>query len=361
MESIYYIGMVQAWFAALLIYRKPSKGTADKLLIIWLLAIGVEMLYSLLNLKYLVFLPDLIILPLSYGPFLLFYTRLLVSKQDFFLPKIYLHLSPVVIFILLSAIWRKPIDINAVNFFQKGALTWLAIANFALFFGSILYYWIKVFRLINNHNKTLSDHFSYHSDSIKLTWLKTIAVWILGGFIGSAVTFFIFSLQDIFPFNPIQVFHFGLLIFTFSISFYGIHQPVLYQRKQTKISPEKSLNSTENSNELGVKLKQTMLASKPHLNNELTIHDLSDLLNETPSNISTYLNKEIGVNFFHYINGFRVEEAKRLLTNPAKNKDTLLGIAFDSGFNSKSSFNHIFKKNTGMTPSEYRNVYGKYT
>ena len=78
-----------------------------------------------------------------------------------------------------------------------------------------------------------------------------------------------------------------------------------------------------------------------------------------PTSISTYLNKELGVNFFNYINGFRVEKAKELLSNSRKKKETLLAIAFDSGFNSKSSFNLIFKRSTGMTPSEYRKIHCK--
>ncbi|HOP05123.1 MAG TPA: AraC family transcriptional regulator [Tenuifilaceae bacterium] len=359
MESIYYIGIVQAWFAALLLFRKPNKGTPDKLLIVWLLIIGVEMLYSLLNLKYFTHLPDLIIIPLCYGPFLLFYATSLISKQSDFEIKSYLHFAPFVLFVIVSFFWATPIDIDAVNFLKKGSLTLLAVSNFALFFGSMLFYWIKVFKLIRNHNKTLSDHFSYRSDSIKLTWLKTVALWILGGFIGSAVTFFIFFLQDIFPFNPIEIFHLGLLIFTFSISYYGIHQPVIYQRKPLKNTLEKSTTSAESSNELGSRLKSVMLKSEPYLNNELTIQDLSDLLNESPSSISTYLNKELGVNFFNYINGFRVEKAKELLSNSRNKKETLLAIAFDSGFNSKSSFNLIFKRSTGMTPSEYRKIHCK--
>jgi len=116
---IYHIGLIQAWFAALLVYRKPNKGAADKLLVIWLIVIGIEMLYSLLNAKYLTQLPDLIIIPLSYGPFLFFYTKLLTSKKTVTISNIHRHLIPVYLFVLIAAFWGKPIDINSVNFFCK--------------------------------------------------------------------------------------------------------------------------------------------------------------------------------------------------------------------------------------------------
>ncbi len=317
MTSIYYIGIAQAWFAALLVFRKPNKGVADKLLVLWLLIIGFEMLYSLLNLQYLSWLPDLIIIPFSYGPFLYFYTKLLISKKPKVPKNFFLHLVPVLLFIMVSIFWARPIHIDAVDFLHKGAITWLSIANFALFFISMLYYWLVVFSMIRRHNQTLSDHFSYRSDAVKLTWLRSIALWILGGFLGSALTFFIFFLQNIFPFNPIEIFHLGLLVFTFSISYYGIHQPVLYHRDKHRASLQKEVDESEGFIVVGERLKKLMVSRKPFLNSELTIQDLADQLNESTSSISNYLNKDLGVNFFSYINGFRIEEAKSRLAKPA--------------------------------------------
>ncbi|MFA8436978.1 MAG: helix-turn-helix domain-containing protein, partial [Marinifilaceae bacterium] len=66
------------------------------------------------------------------------------------------------------------------------------------------------------------------------------------------------------------------------------------------------------------------------------------------------INQGHGLNFNDYINQFRVEEFKRLLQDPQFSKETLLAVAFEAGFNSKTTFNTAFKKFTGMTPSEYR-------
>lgn len=358
---IYHLGLIQACFAALLVYRKPNKGAADKLLVIWLIVIGIEMLYSLLNAKYLTWLPDLIIIPLSYGPFLFFYTKILTSKKTVTIRNIHRHLIPVYLFILIAVFWGKPIDINSVNFFSKGPITWLAILNFTLFLLVIIYYWHASLKLIRKHNHTLGDHFSYRSETIMLNWLKTIAIWILSGFFASGITFILFSTQNIFPFNPIELFHLGLLVFTFSISYYGIHQPVLYQHQKPKQFQVSDEVHEKKSQKFGDLLYEHMVKNKPYLNNELTIQDLADQLKVSTQEISNYLNKELGVNFFNYINSFRIEEAKQRLTNPAFDYETLLGIAYDSGFNSKTSFNTLFKKETGMTPSEYKKAFRSST
>ncbi len=358
---IYHIGLIQAWFAALLVYRKPNKGAADKLLVVWLVIIGFEMLYSLLNATYFTWLPDLIIIPFSYGPFLYFYTKLLISKKPVKLNKIHLHLIPAYLFMVIAIVWIKPIDIDAVDFFGKGVITWLAVFNFTLFLAIMLYYWRASLLLIRKHNRTLGDHFSYRSEAIMLNWLKSSAFWILGGFLASALTFIFFSTQNIFPFNPIELFHLGLLVFTFSISYYGIHQPVLYQYQKPKQIATPDDTHFKTPQKLGDLLYEHMVKNKPYLNNELTIQDLAEQLKLSAQEISTYLNKELGVNFFNYINSFRIEEAKQRLTNPTYDNETLLGIAYDSGFNSKTSFNTLFKKETGMTPSEYKKAFRSST
>jgi AraC-like DNA-binding protein len=72
-------------------------------------------------------------------------------------------------------------------------------------------------------------------------------------------------------------------------------------------------------------------------------------------NLSEILNTRLNQNFYDFINRYRVEEVKKRLSENDSGKFSLIAIAFDSGFNSKSSFNTIFKKLTGVTPSQFRN------
>lgn len=87
----------------------------------------------------------------------------------------------------------------------------------------------------------------------------------------------------------------------------------------------------------------------------LTLTAVADKLNISPHNLSQVLNCRLGRNFYTFVNHYRIEEMKALLDDPSRHKDSILAIAYECGFNSKSSFNTLFKKETGMTPSEYRN------
>ena len=80
------------------------------------------------------------------------------------------------------------------------------------------------------------------------------------------------------------------------------------------------------------------------------LHDLS----VSRQNISQTINEVLGKNFYQLVNEYRVEEFKSLLQNAKWKKDTLLTLAMEAGFNSKSSFNRIFKEITGQTPSQYQ-------
>jgi AraC-like DNA-binding protein len=97
-----------------------------------------------------------------------------------------------------------------------------------------------------------------------------------------------------------------------------------------------------------------MEEEKPYLNPNLTLNDLSNKLGISNHNLSEILNTHLKQNFFDFVNQYRVEEVKKYLADEGNDHLTLLSIAFDAGFNSKSGFNAIFKKYIHVTPSEYR-------
>jgi AraC-like DNA-binding protein len=97
-----------------------------------------------------------------------------------------------------------------------------------------------------------------------------------------------------------------------------------------------------------------MHSDKPFLKPELTLEELSGMLSLKPRALSQAINDIQKQNFFDFVNRYRIEEATRLLTNPVDKKVTVLEILYEVGFNSKSSFNTLFKKYTGVTPTEYR-------
>lgn len=85
---------------------------------------------------------------------------------------------------------------------------------------------------------------------------------------------------------------------------------------------------------------------------------MSNILNTHPNYLSQVINEKEGVSFYDYINGLRVDEFKRLVTMPENQKYTIISLACECGFNSKSAFNRIFKKYTNLSPSAYLQTQG---
>ncbi|PWN07394.1 helix-turn-helix domain-containing protein [Rhodohalobacter mucosus] len=101
------------------------------------------------------------------------------------------------------------------------------------------------------------------------------------------------------------------------------------------------------------KLHLLMKEDKAYLNASLSLRDVADTINLHPNKLSWLLNDHFYMNFNDYINSFRLEQFKEKATDPANGNYTLLGLAFESGFNSKSAFNDYFKKKTGLSPRKW--------
>nr|WP_246615772.1 helix-turn-helix domain-containing protein [Aquimarina litoralis] len=99
-----------------------------------------------------------------------------------------------------------------------------------------------------------------------------------------------------------------------------------------------------------------MNEEKPYLDGAISLTTLAGSLNVNPKALSFVINEYLHKNFNHYINDWRIEEVKKRLNNEEYDKFKMLTIAFDCGFNSKSTFNLAFKKATGLSPSEYRKL-----
>ena len=112
--------------------------------------------------------------------------------------------------------------------------------------------------------------------------------------------------------------------------------------------------SDEQFKEFSNRLIKAMEVAKVFTENELSLSELSKKIEIQPYQLSELISRVYGESFFDFINRHRIEEFKAKLEEPEYSSYSLLGIAMDCGFNSKSSFNTAFKKFTGITPSEYR-------
>jgi len=110
-----------------------------------------------------------------------------------------------------------------------------------------------------------------------------------------------------------------------------------------------------NAKEKGRRLKEAVATSRLYEDAELTLATLAEKLKMHPHDLSRIINMGLEKNFSDFINEFRVREIARKMRDPAFDRLTMLGIAYESGFNSKTTFNRVFKEMTGKTPTEYKN------
>lgn len=145
---------------------------------------------------------------------------------------------------------------------------------------------------------------------------------------------------------------------------------LLVFRKRTRREPRELIASHEDkyktfkltNKESKAYLKELvefMEKEQPYLDPRCSLIGLAQELETSKEVLSQVVNRELHLNFNAFVNSYRVEEAKRKLRDPKENQYVILKIAHDVGFNSKSSFNAVFKRMTGLSPSQYREKHQK--
>jgi AraC-like DNA-binding protein len=365
-DPILYIGISQSFFAGLLIATKRPLTTANRLMSAWLFLFFLEMLFALLNKKIL----DVYSFPFisfTYGPILYLYVIHLTDSSRKFSGLHLLHFIPFIVFFAVSVIFRKrPMFDDLSGFLLSDRFISLRIVYGASFFLSVSLYSILSFIEIRRHQKRLMDTVSYTSSRITLNWLKILSITF---YVGYLVMFILGGIQIIspfLPFNPYVTTFIFITFFSFVFSFYVIKQPEIMEQNDTQkaqvVTP--SSEAHERYARSGLKhdiakgylerLIETMEGEKLYLRSNLTIEDLSHSTGIPKHHITEVLNERHGRNFFTFINEYRIKEVISRISDAKFQHYTLLAIAFDSGFNSKSTFNTFFKSFTGKTPSQYK-------
>ncbi|MEL7122767.1 MAG: helix-turn-helix domain-containing protein [Bacteroidota bacterium] len=139
------------------------------------------------------------------------------------------------------------------------------------------------------------------------------------------------------------------------IAYYQVALPSVFQFKSIakEVKYAQSKFSAEDLDQLKLKLEEIMAKKKPYLNSKLLKSELAELMEINAPELSRLLNERIGMSFFEYVNYYRIHEFIRLAKSSIVEQKTLLGLAQEAGFNSKSTFNKSFKQIMGCPPSEY--------
>lgn len=228
-----------------------------------------------------------------------------------------------------------------------------------------LYFLVIIKRLIR-HSQSIKNEFS-DIDKINLVWLRNLLL-------GLSCIYLLYLGDQFFPdlmgMNILgDLITVVAVIIIYTMGYLGLRQPAIFTQaiesqhtnkktggRQSAEKYDRSGLDKETSLVFVGELAKHMEASKPYLDGDLVLPQLAQQLGISSNYLSQVINEQLSVNFYDFINGYRVENAKRLMKEPGKKNTNILNIALDSGFNSKSAFYMAFKKATAMTPTEYRNT-----
>jgi AraC-like DNA-binding protein len=300
--------------------------------------------------------------PFLYGPLFFLYAKLVSKKQERLCAIQLLHFTPVFATYCITA----PIFLSSGE--EKIAFLNNMLLNIHPPFYTIaeciipvqgITYTILTIKLVAGYNRNIKDTYS-NTELINLNWLKYLTLGMV--VIWSIVALVTFVRVALPPVSRIDaLLNVALAVLIYSIGYMGLKQPEIFLNPST-LAPEtpqpekykRSGLSDDIAEGIKQKLTTVMANDKLYLDNELTLQKLADRMNVSSHNLSEVINSRLHLSYFDFINGFRVEEFKSRIGDPANEHYNILSIAFDSGFKSKGTFNSIFKKSAGMTPSEYK-------
>ena len=367
MKIIITIGIFIAFFQFLLLQNKKGKSLPDKVLSFWMLVIAFHLLSYYLHLNgYWIKYPHLIGLtvpfPLFYGPLLYLYTAYSIKKDNHLNKKDYIHYLPIALsylymskfYFFYSADEKKLVDSGQIHDFDT--FTNLLLLAFII---SGISYTVLSLKHIRKYKQLININFS-NDEEINLRWLHYF-IFGLGIIFFTAILIII--TRDFLGFNysfNLDFIFYSMLIFAIiSLGYFGIRHKNIFvdnviigiQDNFTKSSYKNSGLKDDFANKKHAELLTLMERGKPYLEPKLTLSNLANLLEISPNYLSQIINQFENQNFNDFVNKYRIQEfIERASSN---NQFSLLGHAFDSGFNSKSTFNSVFKKQKGCTPSQY--------
>lgn len=368
-------GAIQSLFIALILLWKKRHRKANIFLSILLVLISfqtyllsMDRLYETLGCALVNMFSRLVFY--LYGPLIFFYVTSLIEKDFKWTIKKTLHFIPFVFFGIISTIsyltWEKENSIEWIHYIANTHFL-LPVVYETIRFLYLATYIGLGFKKLSHHQKRGKQFFS-NQENFKVLWLYQFltSTLILGVIIaiGLRVNYFGGNPHA----NAFQQLFFILPIFTYWITYKAITQPDIFSElylltnNGNKVSEsEKSKYyrsglSPEAANAIKEELNQLMISQKPFLYPNLKLVDLANQLNISPNHLSQVLNEYLDQNFYEYVNHFRIEAAKINLLEPKFQHYTIEAIAMESGFNSKSHFNKLFKQQVGRTPGHWRKL-----
>ena len=388
-------GAAQGLFLAFVVAGiKRGNRKANRILAGVLVLFSIDLAQGFLSVTYaLAKIPCLIGVnwPLAflYGPLVYFYVQALTaSLRDASRWRLSAHFVPTaLLYLYLLPSYLADPELKARAWIVQNGI----FKNYTHTVDPILYvlifqiagYLVLSLYLLKVHSIKIRQNFS-SIETISLAWLKNLIFAFIG--LLCIYAFYAVSSQFFGIYKEAEYFfHFITAVLIYVFGYKGIQQPEIFTASMTapasdRIDPSGRLPQTpapvpqsqpeekngqvgkyrkssltpEQSETILAQLLHIMEQEHPYRESSLNLTMLSNMLDASPHHVSQVINEKLGKSFFDFVNQYRVQETKKALASPESDRFSVLGIALDAGFNSKSAFYTAFKKYTGITPTQFK-------
>jgi AraC-like DNA-binding protein len=375
------LGAVQGVLLAGVLAARRRNRTANRLLAAAMLAFSIHLASAVYYSADLVqafphFFGAAYPLPFLYGPLVYLYAATAADRARRLTPLDALHFVPFLVVVVAGLPIYLMSGADKVAFFhqlQSGARPLLLrITDPLKLLSGVTYATITIVFLRRHHDRVKESYSSLERVNLRwLLWLGSgaAAVWML------ALVFQLLESAEVMRIEPQDDYvALAIAVLVYGIGYAGLRQPEIF-RYETAEHPvqvavpapepetgapryERSGLTDREAQRLKEALTAVMERERPWRDCELTLADLAERLSTTPHKLSEVLNSELGQTFYDFVNGHRVREVQRRIAAGEARQVTILSLALDAGFASKSTFNLVFKKHTGQTPSDFRQAAG---
>jgi AraC-like DNA-binding protein len=276
------------------------------------------------------------------------------------------HFSPFILFFLLSLPFLfasdeiKLLELAKLNE-PMGLVDKIMLLMVAAQMGSYIFF---SFLKLKKHRKNIENitastaevnldwliYFLYGVAAMMLVWFFELflmpyeegAGWYTPAYLVAVfcLGYFVLQQKEVFPFSKEEA---------------AVISEIFSENQNPAATARRQIFPPEKLEDLKIQLLQLMETKKPHLDPELNLPSLAPKMGLSVHEMSVLVNEGFGENFAQFVNRHRIEESKRLLFSEKHTHLSMVGIAFEAGFNSKTAFNTAFKKMTGVSPTDFKN------
>ena len=298
-----------------------------------------------------------------FGPGMLFYVLWVTKARNSFKTIDVLHLIPFVISLMVMIPFfgqSAAVKIATIESWRSQGLPLDVLIGWALECMHLTIYMVVCFLYVQTYSRKIRDNYS-SIEEINLEWLRQLlaaksVVWII---YTAAFVVYRFTADEISFLYTFFIFSLSTSILAYYIAYKGLIQPMIFsdqlenmnQPKYSKSGMSETMSATYLND-----LLQYMETHRPYHDPNLTLRELAEQVNIPANYLSQVINEKTGQNYFDFINSYRVQEMREILSSPEQRNESILQLAYGVGFNSKSTFNAAFKKFTKTTPTSFRSL-----